>query len=102
MSPRPARATKRQATAGPEHEGWHLGRWIQTTRLTASSFNILDDRVEPRSTGLYRRSYDKTLGGETVSDAIADAIEAVLLNDIVETIAVPEEARSVRGELALS
>lgn len=34
-----------------------------------------------------RRSYDKTLGGDTV----ADAIEAVLLNDMVETIAVPAE-----------
>ncbi len=32
-----------------------------------------------------RRSYDRTLGGKAGSDAVADAIEEVLLSDVVET-----------------
>ncbi len=32
-----------------------------------------------------RRNYDRTLGGKAGSDAVADAIEEVLLSDVVET-----------------
>ena len=38
-----------------------------------------------------RRSYDKTLDRQTVSDAFTDALEAVLLNDVVEAKVVPAE-----------
>lgn len=38
-----------------------------------------------------RRSYDKTLGGQAASDSFAGAVEALLLNEVVETHLVPDE-----------
>jgi hypothetical protein len=38
-----------------------------------------------------RRSYDKTLGGQAASDSFAGAMEALLLNEVVETHLVPDE-----------